>query len=197
MLRNPKVTKEDIIDASIKIIKEEGLDNLNVRNIANTLGCSIQPIYYQFGSFDELKKVVFKHIGQIYADYMHHEAEGISQYKQMGLNYIRFAKEQPKLFQLLLMTKTNLSPQEFIAADQNFDEIMVNVGKATNLDNDVNKLTTYHMRMWTFTHGLACLIATGTCVFTEEEISMLLTDEYQALNLLEEKRRKERKTENE
>ncbi len=197
MLRNPRVTKEAIIEAAIDIIKKDGLDMLNVRNIANVLGCSVQPIYYQFGSFDELKKAVWKQIQQTYYDYMHFRVEGIPQYKQMGINYIRFAREQPKLFQLLLMSKTSLSPREFIVADQNYHDMMVNLGKAISGVNDEKELTAYHLRMWTFTHGLACLIATGTCVFTEEEISMMLTDEYQALNLLEEKRKMEGKMRNE
>lgn len=39
--------------------------------------------------------------------------------------------------------------------------------------------------MWIFAHGIATLIATGTVVFTDEQIKELLSYEFQALMLLE------------
>lgn len=39
--------------------------------------------------------------------------------------------------------------------------------------------------MWTFTHGIATMIATKTCEISEEQISEMLTDEFKALMLLE------------
>ena len=35
--------------------------------------------------------------------------------------------------------------------------------------------------MWMFTHGIACLVANGTIDFSDDEIKMLLTEEFQLL----------------
>lgn len=47
-----KIYKEDIINASLNIIREKGMDGLNARKLAKKLGCSIQPIFYIYSSAD-------------------------------------------------------------------------------------------------------------------------------------------------
>ncbi len=183
MLKNPKVTKENMIDACLEIVRCDGIKGVNVRKIADKLNCSVQPIYYQFGSMEELKKIVTDRIIQIYKEYMEKNLDKESPYKQIGINYIRFAKEEPKLFQLLFMTKTNLSSKNFMTSDESFENIKKYAKESTGLDD--KEVTNYHVRMWIFTHGIACLVAMGTCIFSDEEISVMLTDEFKALNLLE------------
>lgn len=39
--------------------------------------------------------------------------------------------------------------------------------------------------MWTFTHGIATMLATKTCEFSDKQIGEILTDEFRALMLLE------------
>lgn len=65
-----KIKKEDIINAALEIIKEKGIQGLNARNIAKKARCSIQPIFYQFNSMDELKNTVYNKIYDIYKEYM-------------------------------------------------------------------------------------------------------------------------------
>ena len=51
----PKITKDMIMDSSLEIIKKEGIENLNVRNIDTKLNCSTQPIMYHYKNMDILK----------------------------------------------------------------------------------------------------------------------------------------------
>ena len=48
-----KITKEDIINAAIEIVKANGEEAINARNIAATLGCSTQPVFSNFASMEE------------------------------------------------------------------------------------------------------------------------------------------------
>ena len=34
----------------------------------------------------------------------------------------------------------------------------------------------FHVKVWIFTHGIACLVATNTVEFSDEEIEKLLTE---------------------
>ena len=53
-----------------------------------------------------------------------HINDRIPAYKQTGINYIKFAKEEKNIFKVLFMSKTNLSINEFIdVADGNFNEV--------------------------------------------------------------------------
>ena len=50
-------------------------------------------------------------------------------------------------------------------------------------DNDIKD---FHTKMWIFCHGIATLVANGTVKLTDNQIQELLSDEFQALMLLEE-----------
>ncbi len=188
MAKELRISKETLLKTSLEIIREKGIDGLNVREVASRLHCSVQPIYYQFGSFDGLKEEVYHQALLHCREYMLKMATGDHAYKKMGMNYIRFAKEEPQLFQLLFMSKTDLSPFQFMKADQSYVDIKKHAAKSTGLPPE--EVDQYHLKMWMFTHGIACLCATKTCEFTEEDISNMLTEEYQALNLFEKEKSK-------
>ena len=47
-----KVSREDIIDAAVEVLREGGFSAVNARSVAQKLGCSTQPIYFSFQNFD-------------------------------------------------------------------------------------------------------------------------------------------------
>ena len=55
-----KITKDDIINTSIELIREGGEQSLNARAIASALNCSTQPIFSNFTSMEELEKETLK-----------------------------------------------------------------------------------------------------------------------------------------
>ena len=61
-----KIYKEDIINASLNIIREKGMDGLNARKLAKKLGCSTQPIFYIYSSMDDIKKDVLKEVAKVF-----------------------------------------------------------------------------------------------------------------------------------
>lgn len=56
------VTKENIIDATIELIREQGSQAISARKIASQLGCSSQPIYRVFSSMEELATEVHQEV---------------------------------------------------------------------------------------------------------------------------------------
>ena len=50
-----KVSREDIIDAAVEVLREGGFSAVNARSVAQKLGCSTQPIYFSFQNMSELK----------------------------------------------------------------------------------------------------------------------------------------------
>ena len=53
-----KITKENIIQAAMDIVRNAGADALNARNIAAKLDCSTQPIFSNFATMDQLRLAV-------------------------------------------------------------------------------------------------------------------------------------------
>ena len=181
MAKTTKITKEKILETALEIAKEKGLEGVSNREIAKRMNSSIRPIYYQFKNVFELNKELYITILKYFYNFLiNHAIPDMPKYKQVGINYIKFAKEENQLFKILFMTNINMLPDDFIMNDyEDFQEIIKIVKNSTNLVDDDSK--SLHMTMWIFTHGIATLVATKTINFSDQEIEDLLTKEFQAL----------------
>lgn len=181
-----RITKNMILDTAFDIARSGGLEDVSNREIASRLGCSIRPIYYQFKNTDELKGELYAKIEKYFYTYlMDNMRDDIPPYKQVGINYIRFAREESHLFRILFMSETNLLPMGFVTKDEDdFRELAKLIKFSTKLSDD--DIKTFHVRMWLFAHGIASLVASNTVVFSDTQIEKLLSYEFQALMLLEE-----------
>ena len=100
MPRKPTTTKEAIIEGSFQLIREKGHESLTARNLAAFLGCSTQPIMYQFPNLDTLRDLVYQKADAFHSEYILSGADLL----EMGLRYIRFAQEEPHLFRFLFQS---------------------------------------------------------------------------------------------
>ena len=185
MSKPTKITKEIILEKALEIVRTQGIEKVSNREIAKKLNSSIRPIYYQFKNSEELyNELLMKMETYFYSFLLDNEIEDIPKYKQIGINYIKFAKEEPNIFKALFMKKNNLVVENFIGQIKEFKEIEKFVKVSTNLKNE--EIKSFHVKMWIFTHGLATLIASNTINFNDQQIRDLLSYEFQALMLLEE-----------
>lgn len=186
MPTNVRITKNMILDTAFDIARSGGLEDVSNREIASRLGCSIRPIYYQFKNTDELKGELYAKIEKYFYTYlMDNMRDDIPPYKQVGINYIRFAREESHFFRILFMSETNLLPMGFVTKDEDdFRKLAKLIKFSTKLSDD--DIKTFHVRMWLFAHGIASLVASNTVVFSDTQIEKLLSYEFQALMLLEE-----------
>lgn len=181
-----RITKNMILDTAFDIARSGGIEDVSNREIASRLGCSIRPIYYQFKNTDELKGELYAKIEKYFYTYlMDNMRDDIPPYKQVGINYIRFAREESHFFRILFMSETNLLPMGFVTKDEDdFRKLAKFIKFSTKLSDD--DIKTFHVRMWLFAHGIASLVASNTVVFSDTQIEKLLSYEFQALMLLEE-----------
>ena len=181
-----RISKDMILNAAFEFVRKEGMEKLSNRELANKLKCSIRPIYYQFQNVEEMQKELYLKIEQyFYRFLLDNTIEEIPQYKQVGINYIKFAQKEKKLFQILFMSNTELTPEAFVAkVGDDYKEIEKLIKISTNLKEE--DIKDFHTKMWIFCHGIATLVANGTVKLTEGQIEELLSQEFQALMLLEE-----------
>lgn len=169
-----KVQKADIIKAALEILQKEDFAAVTARRLAEKLNCSVQPIYLNFASMDELENSALEAMKTLYFNYMEEGARQPQAYKGMGLAYIRFAQDYPNYFKILFMGRTNLSPESFIERDNLRNQIIQRGMELSGFDYAAQKKL--HLKVWIFTHGLATMVATGTVRFNEGEIEHLLSE---------------------
>lgn len=186
MPKSVKITKEKILEAAFSIVREKGIESLSNRELAKKLNSSIRPIYYQFKNVEELNNELYIKIEKYFYKFlMDKMVDNIPPYKQVGINYIRFAKEETNFFKFLFMSGSDLVPKEFISRDnEDYQELTKLIKLSTQLKDE--DIADFHTKMWVFTHGIAMLVATDTVKLTESQIKDLLSLEFQALMLLKE-----------
>lgn len=100
-----KVTKEMIIDPAFAVARQAGAENINARTVSERLHCSTQPVMYHFSTIEELKKTVYAKADRYHSEYLMQlksPQKGIM--LGIGMNYIRFAIEEPHLFRFLFQS---------------------------------------------------------------------------------------------
>ncbi len=174
-----KISKEDVISATIDLVRKGGKNQINARAIASYLNCSTQPIFSNFSSMDELMIAVFERADEISRNYVNSEIEKgeFPVYKANGMAYIRFAKEEKELFKLLYMTRIR---EENLAFQTNsWNQMKKLVQNNTGLSEDTAHL--FHLEMWAFVHGIASMFATSFLDLDWDLVSKMLTDAYLGL----------------
>ena len=174
-----KVTKADIINTAVEIVRESGADALNARTVAARLDCSTQPVFSNFAKMEDLRFAVAERANTLYKEYMQREiASGeYPVYKASGMAYIRFAREEKELFKLLYMCDRTGGdiPEDTALTDKMESIIHQNIG----LEGLDAKL--FHLEIWAAVHGIATMFATGFVELSWELVSKMLTDIYQGL----------------
>lgn len=177
-----KFTREEIIDAAIQIVRGKGMEAVTARELGTVLGSSARPIFTVFDSMEEVNEEILKAAKHLYKLYVKQGLEESIAFRGVGLAYIRFAVEEPRLFQLLFMkeqgeTKNIENILPFI--DESYEAILQSVQGPYQLSKE--DAQTLYQHLWIYTHGIATLIATGVCTFTAEEIQTMITDVFTGL----------------
>lgn len=170
-----KFSREEIIDAAIDIVREDGFDALTSRALGTKLGSSARPIFTVFQNMEEVQQEVIITAKQKYREYI---SKGLSQdlaFKGVGMEYILFSINEPKLFQLLFMTEQPQIPDltgVLPLIDDSYEQILRSIQSGYEIDKPSAEILYRHL--WIYTHGIATLCATNMCRFTDEEVSSMI-----------------------
>ena len=173
-----KVTKEMIIDAAYAVARESGAENINARTVSEKLNCSTQPVMYHFSTIDDLKRTVYEKADLYHSEYlmnMKKPPKGAA--LGIGMNYIRFAIEEPNLFRFLFQSdyfcgKTLL---ELIDAEE-LTPVLSAMQKSLSVDMEQTKKI--FLTVFLFAHGYASIIANNSLSYDEELIDSQLQQAY-------------------
>ena len=181
----PKFTREEIVAAALELVSEKGMSALTSRDLGIRLGSSARPIFTVFNSMQEVQDAVMLAAMERFEEYAHKAAHMEPVFKQVGMQMILFAKEEPKLYQLIFMSS--------ISEAQTFEDIYAHLGsvadecldvlqKDYDLSKDNAKALFEHV--WIHTFGIGALCATGMCDFSHEQIAEMLTQDFTAMMML-------------
>lgn len=178
----PKFTKEQVIETALELVSEKGMSALTSRDLGARLGSSARPIFTVFSSMEEVQEEVKKAAIKHFESYAEKAVDYTPVFKQVGMQMILFAKEEPKLFQLGFMSENHNI--------ESFDDIYERLGNVAyqcvdviEKDYGLSKQDAKRLfeHVWIHTFGIGALCATGMCNFSEEQIIEMLGHDFMAM----------------
>ena len=165
-----RITKDMIINAAIEIAKQSGYESINARTVSEQLHCSTQPVMYHFSTIDSLKRAVYKRVDQLHSEYMMNTPPGQDPILGIGLNYIRFAVDEPQLFRFLF--QSGYAEENSLLEMVDSEELIpvleaMREGAGLNMQKTRNVFITVAL----FAHGYASIIANNHLEFDEKLIA--------------------------
>ncbi len=168
----PKYTKEQLIDAAVDIIRADGIKAITAQSLAERLHVTPPSVFSHFDTVEKIREAATQRAREIYDGYVQTGLSLNPPFKGFAMYFVKFAVDEPMLFQLLFMHKKGEKFQEFSMEEGHTDFILKAIRDTFPLnEQESRELLTYSS---IFTHGIASMIATGACSFTEEQVAELL-----------------------
>ena len=178
MSAKAKITKEMIVDAAFAIARESGAGSINARTVSERLHCSTQPVMYHFATIEELKRTVYAKADQYHSEYLMNMKPPLKGAALgIGMNYIRFAIEEPHLFRFLFQSDyfSENTLLELIDAEELTPVLSA---MQRTLGVDMGKTKKIFLTVFLFAHGYASIIANNSLKYDEDLIRSHLDRAY-------------------
>jgi len=167
-----QITKEMILTSALKLLRQHGMESVNIKALAKDLNCSTQPVYLSFKSMDELREELIPLAVKEFEDNIKAQSKD-GQIRLYDMEYIHFAKSEPKLFCFLFMRSNAFSEMRRLLLpiiEKSVSELM----EAYHISH--KEADFLHDHLWMHTHGIASMIATDFCDWNLEKVEQMLTE---------------------
>lgn len=171
-----KITKDMILASAMKLLKQNGMDAVNIKALAKDLKCSTQPVYLSFNGMDELRSELTVQAVKEFQDYMKAESKE-DEVCLYGMEYIHFAKNEPELFCFLFM-RSNAYNEMKQMLSLIINHSIENLMKQYKISHE--EADQLHDHLWMHTHGIAAMIATSFCDWNLEKVRKMLDQSKEA-----------------
>lgn len=179
-----KITGEMIVGAGFEIVRENGIEGLTVRAIADRLGCSTQPILYGFKTAEEIRRAVYEKADRFHTEYLMDHADPSWVMLEIGLNYIRFAVREPNLFRFLF--QSGYAKENSLPGMVESEELLpILEAMREHMKMSMERTKEVFLTIAMFAHGYASMIANNSLEYDEKLAAAHLARAYRGAVLAE------------
>ena len=183
MSRKVKFTKEMILEATIEMVRETGIESINARDLGGRLGCSSRPLFTAFKNMEELIETARKEVSDQFLkevlssdstweeEIKNEHIHGTSSTKEFGIKIAQYAKREPNLYNFIHW-KGGMMPDIIT-----LNEVMCN-RYSVEFDLTPEEAKILFNQMSIFSLGLCSMITHNVMYFSDEEITDLLKRQF-------------------
>lgn len=178
MPSSPKISRETILKAALDILIRDGYGAVNIKAIAQEIGCSTQPISRQFGSMEGLRSA----LTDATMDYVRQKKTAqadnpLATFALTGYTHVDLAMDEPNLFRFIFMGGSDRGVEAGFAALFSYDrdsQLVAQLAQTLNLTSE--QVVLLMSVMVTYTHGVASMIAGGVVKEKKETAHAMIRD---------------------
>ncbi len=164
-MRQPSVySREQVVEAALELVREEGWGKVTTRAIAQKIGSSTMPIYSHVRSVKELEKELRVKAREIQKSF---QQRPYSEHVLLNLafGYVVFARDEKNLFRFLYLESPDQLDLE--NGEGMKESFFLEFGEDSEEGRALKELKSSGQEVlirytWIFTHGLAMLVNAGT-----------------------------------
>lgn len=173
-----RITKEIVVNAAFEIAREKGMEYVLAKNIAEKIGCSVQPIYSYCTNMEGLRENVEGKAKDFIKEYLNAHIDRNDLFRSTGRAHIQLAKEEPHIFKILILQErkniSSLSDVYETEANSQTAELVAN-----DLGISVERAKQLHLNMLIYSVGLGTIFSVSSPGIPIEEIFSQQDQAYQ------------------
>lgn len=164
-----RITKDMVVDAAFALARKGGMEQVMVKQIADKLGCSVQPIYSYCKNMEGLRADVTARVCEFVQAYVMERLDEDDLFRSTGNAYVRLAKEEPQLFRIFILHRREgvSSLGELYASETNPE---VAGFLADQMHISVQQAQALHLHLLIYTIGIGTIFSVTTPGIPAEEI---------------------------
>lgn len=170
MPSSPKISKQTIVETAFKILIRDGYGEVNIKNVAKELNCSTQPISWQFGGMDNLRKELLQYCIEYVNEKLSVDDENVEQIMESIVKtYIDLVYDAPYLYKYLYMDGSEENKMGELAKSMRKG----NKSKLVDLLSEKYQISQegavrYLMNVEFYVHGIAAYVVSGFMNLSKE-----------------------------
>lgn len=149
-----RFSREDILKAAFELAIEGGLSTITAQAMAGKLNSSVQPLYSNFPSVQELKQALAENVCRLFREYVTNNYLG-EPYIDIWIGELLFAKSFKNLYLSFLVERNNFE-DSFLELNRAEFEIFKTDAKLQGLSHD--QLHALYRHMQIYCYGLCVMI---------------------------------------
>ena len=164
-----RITKEIVVNAAFELLRNDGIEKITSRNIADEIGCSVQPIYSYCRNMEGLQQNIFERVKEFIQTYIESHIYEKNMFEGIGQAYLQIAREEPHLFKFFILhpRKGVSSLEDIYRAETNPD---VEKYVARQLNISILQAKQLHLNMLIYTIGIGTIFSVTSPGISTDEI---------------------------
>lgn len=182
MARKTQISKEIILESAFDMLLKEGYAAINITSLAKKIGCSTQPIAWQFGNMETLRAELLTYCLEFLRDRFAVDETNVSgALDDIALRYVELAFDYPNLYKYLYMSDQDGDKMAVMAQTlraENRDRLIQMLEKEHGITAESAEI--YLLNLQLYVHGISTFAVTKVSFPSKEVVMKMIHDAREA-----------------